>query len=179
MAGGAEASSCGGSTFAGGGKASSEGKIFSFFSFSTPPSAGCDVGICWARFSQSGKSSSLSVGRKLSILPQVTPHRGVGWPCSVKKRPRPLVSITSNMFFRDSGSASANRSELALVQNWPMISRMESQSAENVGRLERGLRCCRNTLDSIMAALSLVSSLPSSSSFLNIGKRTRRKANSH
>ena len=115
-------------------------------------------------------------------MPQVTPHRGVGWPSSVKKSP--LVSITSNMFFSDSGKASASRSVLAVAQKCPMISRMESQRAGNVGRLERGVRCWRKTLDNIMAALSLVSSLPwspfpTSSSFLNIGNKTLKNANSH
>ena len=49
----------------------------------------------------------------------------------------PLVSMTSNMFFRLSGRASARMSLLAAAQNWPTRSNMESHSAEKVGRLQR------------------------------------------
>ena len=49
----------------------------------------------------------------------------------------PLVSMTSNMFLRLSGRASARMSLLAAAQNWPTRSNMESHSAEKVGRLQR------------------------------------------
>ena len=118
----------------------------------------CDA-ACSALFSHPGNSSSLSPGLKVSILPQVTPHSGVGSPASVKKRPPPFVSITSSMFFRDSGRASA-RMSLAVTLNWPIRSRMDSQRAENVGSPDKEARCWRNTLDSIIAALNFVSSIP-------------------
>jgi len=66
---------------------------------------------------QSGNSSSLSPGRNVSIFSHVTDHNGVGFPAAVKNRPRPLVSMTSNMFFRLSGRASARMSVLAEWQN--------------------------------------------------------------
>ena len=109
-------------------------------------------------------------------------------PEGVKKSPPPLVSITNNMFFNDSGRASARRSVLAVAQNWPIRSRMVNQSAGKVGRLARGVKCCRKTLDNIMAALNFVSSRLGSAfvwvglisnNFLNIGNKTRRNANSH
>ena len=149
--------------------------------------SGSDTSFFSPLFSQPGKSSSLSPGRKVSILPQVTPHSVVGCPLDVKNKFLPLVSITSNMFFRLSGRASARISVLAVAQNCPTKSRIVSHRAVKVGRLDKGPRCCRNTLDSIIAALSFVSSLPwsgladppISNNFLSIGKRTLRKANSH
>jgi len=98
----------------------------------------CTSCLTSALFSHCGNNSSLSPGRKVSILPQVTPHSGVGCPASVKNNPFPLVSITSNIFFRDSGSASAKMSVLAVAQNWPTKSNIVSHSALNVGKLDKG-----------------------------------------
>ena len=53
--------------------------------------------------------------------------------------------MTSSMFLRLSGRASASRSELAVDTNWAKKSRMVSQRAVKVGREESGPRCCRNT----------------------------------
>ena len=130
---------------------------------------------------QPGKSSSLSPGRKVSTFSQVTDHSGVGRPPLSKNSPD-CESITSSMFLSDSGRASDRMSVAAVWQNWPSRSSMVSHRAAKVGREARGPRCCRNTLESIMEALSLVSSRPCSrpsSSLRSMGKRTRRKANSH
>ncbi len=62
-----------------------------------------------------------------------------------KKRFLPLVSMTSSMFLRDSGRASARRSEAAVSTKWLIRSRMVSHSAVKVGKEESGPRCCRKT----------------------------------
>ena len=53
----------------------------------------------------------------------------------------PAVSMTSNMFLRDSGTASASKSDVAARINFSMKSRMVSHSAVNVGRVARGVKC--------------------------------------
>ena len=49
--------------------------------------------------------------------------------------------MTSNRFFRDSGTASARRSEVAVLMKRSMKSRIVSQSAVNVPNPVRGVRC--------------------------------------
>ncbi len=71
----------------------------------------------------------------------------------------PAVSMTKSMFFKDSGTASASRSELAALINFSMKSRMVSHKAVKVGSVVNGVRCCRNTFPNRVAALVLVSSM--------------------
>jgi len=110
-------------------------------------------------------SSARREGRKESIFSQVKAHSFV-YPSGVWKTP--AVSITSNKFFKLSGMASINSS---LCSEWCMYlskySRIWSQSELNSSSCKSGVRCCRKTLQSNVAARMRVSSIPDASDGLS------------
>lgn len=111
-------------------------------------------------------------------------HNAVVVLASVKKIP--AVSITNNMFFNDSGTASANKSDVAARMNFCIKSNTVNHNAVKVGNVVNGVKCCKNTLPNNVAALVLVSSMAVFSPGLlltrrwsSIGKRTLVKVASH
>lgn len=91
----------------------------------------------------------------------------------------PAEDITSNIFFNDSGIASNKSSLLSAFMKVWRRSRTVNQSGRNPGRLKRGVRWWRKTLERRVAALNLVSSTPIGSfgaigswSWANNGNRT-------
>lgn len=132
------------------------------------------------------KSSSLRLGRKQTIRSQVISHRSEYPVLESALWKIPAVSITSSMFFRDSGIASNSKSLDPACMYLSMKSRMVSQRAAKVGKDSRGERCWRKTFDRSVQALILVSSIPPtsaglmlSSSLVSKGKSTLLKQDSH
>ncbi|KFD54114.1 LOW QUALITY PROTEIN: hypothetical protein M513_04891 [Trichuris suis] len=98
--------------------------------------------------------------------------------CSVRSsKNKSAVSITSSIFFTDSGTDSL-RSLLSKYRSIKLS--ISIQRLTNDGRADRSIKCCKNTLPVIVKARTRVSSLPyvlssdaaSSSKALSNGKKT-------
>lgn len=132
------------------------------------------------------KSSSRSRGKKQSMRSQVISQRSEYPVRESALWNIPAVSITSSMFFRDSGMASSSKSLEPACMYLSIKSRIVSHRAAKVVSDSSGERCCRNTLESSVEALILVSSIPPtsaglmfSSSLVSRGNSTLLKQDSH
>lgn len=91
------------------------------------------------------KSSSRSRGKKQSMRSQVISQRSEYPVRESALWNIPAVSITSSIFFRDSGMASSSKSLEPACMYLSMKSRIVSQRAAKVLSESSGERCCRNT----------------------------------